>query len=34
MLGRRLGGALTLTAAFDAAVAPLPAFQLAPGFVF
>jgi protein-L-isoaspartate(D-aspartate) O-methyltransferase len=34
MLGRRLGGALTLTAAFDAAVAPLPAFQPAPGFVF
>ena len=34
MLGRRLGGALTLTAAFDAAVAPLPAFHPAPGFVF
>ena len=33
-LGRRLGGRLTTTAAFDAAVAPLPAFQPAPGFVF
>lgn len=34
MLGRRIGGAMTLSAAFDAAVAPLPAFQPAPGFVF
>ena len=34
MLGRRIGGALTLTPAFDAAVAPLAAFQPAPGFVF
>ncbi len=34
MLGRRIGGALTLTAAFDAAVASLPAFQPSPGFVF
>ncbi len=34
MLGRRIGGALTLTAAFDASVSPLPAFQPSPGFVF
>jgi protein-L-isoaspartate(D-aspartate) O-methyltransferase len=33
-LGRRVGGALTLTPAFDAAVAPLPAFHASPGFVF
>ncbi len=34
MLGRRSGGALTLSPAFDAAVAPLQAFQPSPGFVF
>jgi protein-L-isoaspartate(D-aspartate) O-methyltransferase len=34
MLGRRVGGALTLTPAFDAAVAPLQSFQPSPGFVF
>ncbi len=34
VLGRRLGGAFTLTDAFDCATAPLPAFRRQQGFVF
>lgn len=34
VLGRRIGGAFTVTPAFDCAVAALPAFARAPGFVF
>jgi protein-L-isoaspartate(D-aspartate) O-methyltransferase len=34
VLGRRLGGTFTTTPAFDCAVAALPAFAPAPGFVF
>jgi protein-L-isoaspartate(D-aspartate) O-methyltransferase len=34
VLGRRIGGHLSLAPAFDAAVSPLPAFQPSPGFVF
>ncbi|MGG5818748.1 protein-L-isoaspartate O-methyltransferase family protein [Falsiroseomonas sp. HW251] len=34
VLGRRVGGALTLTDAFDCATASLPAFRPRPGFVF
>jgi protein-L-isoaspartate(D-aspartate) O-methyltransferase len=34
MLGQQLGGAFTLTPAFDCATAALPAFAHAPGFVF
>jgi protein-L-isoaspartate(D-aspartate) O-methyltransferase len=33
-LGRKLGGALSLHPAFDAAIGALPAFRPAPGFVF
>ena len=34
VLGRRLGGAFTITPVFDCATFALPAFQPAPGFVF
>lgn len=34
VLGRKLGGAFTVTPAFDCATAALPAFAPAPGFVF
>jgi protein-L-isoaspartate(D-aspartate) O-methyltransferase len=34
VLGRRLGGALSLADAFDAATGPLPAFRPRPGFAF
>jgi protein-L-isoaspartate(D-aspartate) O-methyltransferase len=34
VLGRRVGGHLSLAPAFDAAVSPLPEFQPSPGFVF
>ena len=34
VLGRRLGGAFSLSDAFDCATLPLPAFRRAPGFVF
>ncbi len=34
VLGRRLGGAFTVTPAFDCATVALPAFARAPGFVF
>lgn len=34
VLGRRLGGAFTVSDVFDCAVAPLPAFRPQPGFVF
>ncbi|GGC61528.1 protein-L-isoaspartate O-methyltransferase [Siccirubricoccus deserti] len=34
VLGRRLGGVVTLTPAFDCATAALPAFAPAPSFVF
>lgn len=34
VLGRQIGGAFTVTPAFDCATPALPAFQPAPGFVF
>ena len=34
VLGRRVGGAFSLSDAFDCATLPLPAFRRAPGFVF
>lgn len=34
VLGRRIGGAFSLTDAFDCATLPLPAFRRAAGFVF
>jgi protein-L-isoaspartate(D-aspartate) O-methyltransferase len=34
VLGRRIGGAVTVTPAFDCATFALPAFASAPGFVF
>lgn len=34
VLGRRTGGAFSLSDAFDCATLPLPAFRRAPGFVF
>lgn len=34
VIGRRVGGSLTLQPAFDLTAAPLAAFQAAPGFVF
>jgi protein-L-isoaspartate(D-aspartate) O-methyltransferase len=34
VLGRRVGGSLSVTDAFDCATLPLPAFRRAPGFVF
>jgi protein-L-isoaspartate(D-aspartate) O-methyltransferase len=34
VLGRRVGGAFSVTDAFDCATLPLPAFRRAPGFVF
>jgi len=34
VIGRRIGGAFTVTPVFDCATPALPAFQPAPGFVF